>query len=238
MSETADLREIAKFDAIAAGWWDPDGDFRPLHDLNPIRLGFIERHAELDGLRVLDVGCGAGLLSEAMAAAGADVTGIDLSNEALAAGRRHMAESALTVDYRHESIEAHIETGARDYDMVTCLEMLEHVPDPAGVIRGCATVLRPGGRLFLSTLNRNLFSFALGIVGAEYVLGLLPRGTHEYRRFIRPSELARSARRVGLDLLEQKGIVYNPAIRKAALRDDVTVNYLVCFEKPDSHEAR
>ena len=226
-----DHRELAKFNAMAATWWDPDGDFRPLHDLNPVRLAFIAQHAPLAGAQVLDVGCGGGLLSEAMAVAGARVTGLDLAEDALTVARAHAAEAGVAVDYQLAEVGTCVADRAGTFDVVTCLEMLEHVPDPEAVIAACAQALRPGGHLFLSTLNRTVRSFALGIVAAEYVLGLVPRGTHEYGRFIRPSELARAARSSGLDLVSLRGLTYNPYLRRAALTDDVAVNYIACFQR-------
>lgn len=229
-AETAnvDPEEIAKFDALASHWWDPEGEFKPLHDINPLRLDFIDARAGLAERDVLDVGCGGGLLCEAMAHRGARVTGIDLGESPLAAARQHAEENAVPVTYRHISVEALAEEAPEAFDVVTCLEMLEHVPDPESVVAACARLVKPGGHVFFSTLNRNPKSFALAILGAEYLLGMLPRGTHEYRRFIRPAELARWCRLAGLDLREQSGLVYNPLTRSYRLApNDVSVNYLV-----------
>jgi 2-polyprenyl-6-hydroxyphenyl methylase / 3-demethylubiquinone-9 3-methyltransferase len=224
--------EVAKFERLASRWWDSEGESRPLHDLNPVRLGYIAERAVLKGARVLDVGCGGGLLSEAMARAGADVVGIDLAPAVLEVARLHLLESGLKVDYRETGTEALAQAMGGQFDVVTCLEMLEHVPDPASVIRACADLLRPGGRLFVSTLNRTPRSFATAIVGAEYVMRLLPRGTHHYARFIKPSELGADLRAAGLVLEDLRGIGYNPLTREAWLSDSVAVNYLACAVKP------
>ena len=224
--------EVAKFERLASRWWDSEGESRPLHDLNPVRLGYIAERAVLKGARVVDVGCGGGLLSEAMARAGADVVGIDLAPAVLEVARLHLLESGLKVDYRETGAEALAQAVGGQFDVVTCLEMLEHVPDPASVIRACADLLRPGGRLFVSTLNRTPRSFATAIVGAEYVMRLLPRGTHHYARFIKPSELGADLRAAGLVLEDLRGIGYNPLTRKAWLSDSVAVNYLACAVKP------
>ena len=222
----ADRAELAKFDALAARFWDSHGDFRPLHLLNPVRLEFIATRATLTGRRVLDVGCGGGLLSESLARAGAQVTGIDLAPGMIEVARLHAAESALAIDYRVAAGEELARESPGGFDIVTCMEMLEHVPDPAAMTATLAHLLRPGGALFVSTLNRNLKSFLLAIVGAEYVLRLIPRGTHEYERLIVPSELARWARAAGLSLIELAGIAFNPLTGHVALSGDVSVNYL------------
>lgn len=224
--------EVAKFERLASRWWDPDGESRPLHDLNPVRFGYIAERVALKRARALDVGCGGGLLSEAMARAGAQVTGIDLATAVLDVARLHLLESGLEVDYREVSIESLAEQMAGQFDVVTCLEMLEHVPDPSSVIGACADLLKPGGRLFVSTLNRTPQSFATAIVGAEHVLRLLPRGTHHYAQFIKPSELGSDLRRAGLLLEDLRGIGYNPLTRKAWLSESVAVNYLACALKP------
>lgn len=224
--------ETAKFDRLAASWWDPDGESRPLHDLNPVRFGYIAARATLAGARALDVGCGGGLLSEALARAGAQVTAIDLAPAVLDVARLHLLESGLTVDYREVSVESIASEMPAAFDVVTCLEMLEHVPEPASVIRACATLLKPGGRLFLSTLNRTPLAFGAAIIGAEHVLRLLPRGTHHYAQFIKPSEIARDLRAAGLVLDDVAGIGYNPLTRKAWLGGNVDVNYLVSASKP------
>lgn len=227
-TDNVDRSEIAKFDALASRWWDPEGEFKPLHDINPLRLDFIDARAGLAERDVLDVGCGGGLLCEAMAHRGGMVTGIDLGESPLAVARQHAEENDVPVNYRHISVEALAQEAPESFDVVTCLEMLEHVPDPESVVAACARLVRPGGHVFFSTLNRNPKSYALAILGAEYLLGMLPRGTHEYRRFIRPAELARWCRLAGLDLKEQSGLVYNPLTRRYRLSaNDVSVNYLV-----------
>ena len=224
--------ETARFDRLAARWWDPDGESRPLHDLNPVRLDYIAARAPLAGARALDVGCGGGLLSEALAASGAEVVGIDLAPAVLAVARLHLHESGLAVDYREVAAESLAAESPGRFDVVACMEMLEHVPDPASVIRACATLLKPGGALFLSTLNRTPKAFGAAILGAEYLLGLLPRGTHHYAQFLRPSEIATAIRGAGLVLEEVSGIAYNPFTRHARLTADVDVNYLMCARKP------
>ncbi len=222
----SDAAELKRFDAVAARWWDESGPFRPLHDLNPVRLGFIEARISLRGSRIVDVGCGGGILSEAMARKGAQVTGIDLAAEALEVAKLHALESNVLVNYREISAEALAAEQPASVDAVTCLEMLEHVPDPQSVLNACAALLKPGGWLFVSTLNRTAKAFALGIVGAEYLLGLLPRGTHRYDRFIKPSELRRGLRTAGAVEIEFMGIRYDPLTRGARLSDDVAINYL------------
>jgi len=229
-----DPAEIAKFDAAAPRWWDPDGEFRPLHDLNPARLDYIESRAGLAGRQVLDVGCGGGLLAEGMARRGARVLGIDLAPEALAVARLHALESGVEVEYREITVEALAAAAPGAYDIVTCLEMLEHVPDPSAVVSALAQLVRPGGHVFCSTINRNAKAFALAIVGAEYVMRLLPRGTHRYARLIRPAELARWARNAGLELADMAGIEYDPFRRRARISGDVSVNYLAHFRRPPS----
>lgn len=226
-----DPAEISKFDAAAPRWWDPDGEFRPLHDLNPARLDFIEARTGLAGKRVLDVGCGGGLLAEGMARRGARVTGIDLAPEALAVARLHAAESGIGVEYRRVAVEDLAGAEPGGFDLVTCLEMLEHVPDPAGVVAALARLVRPGGDVVCSTINRNARSFALAIVGAEYVMRLLPMGTHRYARLIKPSELSRWARAAGLELAELAGLQYDPLGRKARVTADVSVNYLAHYRR-------
>jgi 2-polyprenyl-6-hydroxyphenyl methylase/3-demethylubiquinone-9 3-methyltransferase len=224
--------ETAKFDRLAARWWDPDGESRPLHDLNPVRLGYIADRATLKGARALDVGCGGGLLSEALARAGANVTAIDLAPAVLDVARLHLHESDLKVDYREIAVEALASEMPQAFDVVTCMEMLEHVPDPASVIRACALLLKPGGKLFLSTLNRTPLAFGAAILGAEHLLRMLPRGTHHYAQFIKPSEIASDMRAVGLVLDDLSGIAYNPLTRNAWLTSSVAVNYLACATKP------
>ena len=224
--------ELDKFDELAQRWWDPDGPQKALHALNPARLGYVADRVTLSGAAVLDVGCGGGLLSEAMAQAGATVTAIDLAPNLLKVARLHGLESGLTVDYRETSVEALAQEMPAAFDAVTCMEMLEHVPDPAAIIRACATLLRPGGRLLLSTLNRTPAAFALAIVGAEYVARLLPRGTHQYRDFIKPSELAAWLRDAGLELEDVSGLMYEPWRNAARLSSRTEVNYLASARKP------
>ncbi len=230
-NQAADPAELEKFNAMASSWWDPDGDFRPLHDLNPIRMEFIAQHCNLAEARVADVGCGAGLLSEAMAKAGAAVTGVDLAAAALDVARLHLHESELDVDYQLTSVFDFAQSHPAAFDIVTCLEMLEHVPDPEATLAAAARLLKPGGKLFVSTLNRTLRSFLLGIVGAEYVMNLLPRGTHTYTKFIKPSEMRSAARRAGLSLEAIKGLHYDPVRRKGWLNEDPSVNYLMVFSR-------
>ncbi|HHJ14616.1 MAG TPA: bifunctional 2-polyprenyl-6-hydroxyphenol methylase/3-demethylubiquinol 3-O-methyltransferase UbiG [Gammaproteobacteria bacterium] len=219
---------MEKFQAIASRWWDPNSEFKPLHDINPLRLDYIEQQAGgLQGRKVVDIGCGGGLLSEGMAARGAEVTGIDLAEQSLDVARLHLHESGLEVDYRHISAEDFATQNPAAFDVVTCLEMLEHVPDPQSIVQAAATLLKPGGTLVLSTLNRHPKAFALAIVGAEYLLGMLPRGTHEYARFIKPSELAQAARNAGLRVTDVSGMSYNPLTRQYRLGRDVDVNYLM-----------
>ena len=234
MAATAnvDPAEIAKFESLAERWWDPEGEFKPLHDLNPLRLEFVRRRARLAGTRILDVGCGGGILSEALAVEGALVTGIDLAETPLKIAELHALERNIAVRYRFESVDSHANARPGHYDVVTCMEMLEHVPQPDEIVSRLAELLRPGGQLFVSTLNRNLKSFMLAIVGAEYVLGLLPRGTHEYQRFIRPSELGRWARAAGLVLGGFAGLTYDPLMRRFQMSADTDVNYLAHFIKP------
>jgi len=229
----ADPAELQKFGALAHRWWDPQGDMRPLHEINPLRLDWIDRLAALAGKRVLDVGCGGGILAEAMARRGARVTGIDLSAKPLRVAQLHALESGASVDYRERSAESLAAESPAAFDVVTCMEMLEHVPEPASSVDACSTLARPGGWVFFSTINRNPKSFLFAIVGAEYVLRLLPRGTHEYARFIRPSELAAMARAASLEVVEILGLTYNPMTRRFALGRDTDVNYLVACRKPE-----
>ena len=228
----ADPAELAKFGALAHRWWDPQSEFRPLHEINPLRLGHIERLAGgLGGKRVLDVGCGGGILTEAMAGRGAAVTGIDLSEKPLKVAMLHGLESGSGVDYRLVGAEALAAEMPGAFDVVTCMELLEHVPEPASTVRACAELARPGGWVFFSTINRNAKSFLFAIVGAEYVLRLLPRGTHEYARFIRPSELAAHCRAAALEVADVTGMTYNPVTRTYALGRDVDVNYLMACRR-------
>ena len=223
----ADPHVIDKVGELAHRWWDPNSEFRPLHDINPARLAWIDGHAELKGKQVVDVGCGGGLLSEGMAALGARVTGIDLSEKALAIARLHLYESGHVIDYRLISAEAMAAEALSHFDVVTCLEMLEHVPDPASTVAACAGLVKPGGQVFLSTINRNPKAYMLAVVGAEYLLNLLPRGTHDYSRFLKPAELARLCRDAGLEVLEIAGMRYNPFSREASIGSGTDVNYLV-----------
>jgi len=229
----ADPAELAKFAALAHRWWDPASEFAPLHAINPLRLGWIEEVVGgLDGKRVVDVGCGGGILAEAMATRGANVTGIDLGEKPLAVAKLHTLESGVRVEYRRIAAEALARDEPAAFDVVTCMELLEHVPDPASMIRACATLARPGGQVVVSTINRNPKSYLFAIVGAEYVLRLLPRGTHDWSRFLTPSEVVRDARRAGLALAAMTGLVYNPLSRHYRLeKDDVSVNYLAAFAK-------
>jgi 2-polyprenyl-6-hydroxyphenyl methylase/3-demethylubiquinone-9 3-methyltransferase len=223
-----DTGELAKFASRAGEWWDPRGAFRTLHEINALRLEYIAARVPLAGLRVLDVGCGGGLLAEGLAARGARVVGIDLGAENVAAAREHAAAAGISVDYRWVAVEPLASEMAGEFDVVTCLEMLEHVPDPGAVVAACATALHPGGAAFFSTINRNLKSFLLAIVGAEYLLGLLPRGTHEYAKLIRPAELAAWCRKAGLEINELTGLHHNPATRAYWLDGNVDVNYFAC----------
>jgi 2-polyprenyl-6-hydroxyphenyl methylase/3-demethylubiquinone-9 3-methyltransferase len=221
-----DDREIAKFEALAARWWDPHSEFRPLHQINPLRLDYIDRHAGLEGKRVLDVGCGGGILAEAMAQRGARVTGIDMGEAPLAVARLHLLESGLDIDYRRVPAETLAQEEPEGFDVVTCMEVLEHVPDPASTIRACATLVKPGGHVFFATINRNPKAYLLAIIGAEYVLRLLPRGTHDYAKLIRPGELGEWARKAGLEAREVIGMTYNPLTRTYKLGSDIDVNYI------------
>lgn len=231
-TENADPAELAKFSDLAHRWWDLESEFRPLHQINPLRLGWIESHAPLQGKRVLDIGCGGGILADAMARGGAQVLGIDLATKALKVAQLHAFEAGTQgVDYREISAEALAQEEPAGFDVVTCMEMLEHVPDPSSVVRACATLVKPGGHVFFSTINRNTKAFLFAIVGAEYVLNLLPRGTHEYAKFIKPSELAAYCRSTGLGLSQTRGMEYNPLTRHYWLSDDTSVNYMLATQK-------
>lgn len=223
----ADPQELAKFGELAHRWWDPNSEFKPLHEINPLRLDWIESVLPLAGRKVIDIGCGGGLLSEGMAARGAIVTGIDLSEKPLGVARLHLYESGLNVDYQLISAEAMAEAHAGEFDAVTCLEMLEHVPDPASIVAACARLVKPGGHVFFSTLNRNPKSYLFAVIGAEYVLNLLPRGTHDYAKFIKPAELSRQCRNAGLAVEEIRGMSYNPFSKVYSLGQDSSVNYLM-----------
>lgn len=231
-TENADPAELAKFSDLAHRWWDTESEFRPLHQINPLRLGWIEGIAPLKGRRVLDIGCGGGILADAMARQGAQVLGIDLASKALKVAQLHALEAGTQgVDYREISAEALASEQPGSFDVVTCMEMLEHVPDPASVVRACATLVKPGGHVFFSTINRNAKAFVFAIVGAEYVLNLLPRGTHEYAKFIKPSELAGYCRAAGLNLQHTRGMEYNPLSQHYWLSADTSVNYLLATQK-------
>lgn len=233
MTINADPQELAKFGELAHRWWDPDGEFRPLHQINPLRLDWIDGLAGLRGKSVVDVGCGGGILSEAMARRGADVLGIDLSTKPLKVAQLHALEAGLSgLQYREQAAESLAAERPDQFDIVTCLEMLEHVPQPGSVVQACTTLARPGGWVFFSTLHRNPKAFLMAIVGAEHVLKLLPKGTHEYARFIKPSELARWVRDAGLELVEFRGMEYNPLTQRYRLSADTSVNYLAACRKP------
>lgn len=229
-----DAGEIAKFERLANRWWDPHGEFRPLHQMNPVRANYIDLHAQVAEKRLLDVGCGGGLLSEAMAQRGAQVTAIDMGEAPLEVARLHAQQSQLDIDYQQASAEVFAQQHLQDFEVITCLEMLEHVPDPESVIRACASMLEPGGHAFFSTINRTPKAYALTVLGAEYLLKWLPKGTHEYKRFIRPSELARWARAAGLTVREVSGITYNPFSKNFSINPrDVDANYIMHCHKPD-----
>jgi 2-polyprenyl-6-hydroxyphenyl methylase/3-demethylubiquinone-9 3-methyltransferase len=224
-----DLLELEKFSQLAHRWWDPNSEFKPLHEINPLRLDYIDKLAQLAGKTVLDVGCGGGILSESMARRGAIVTGIDLGDKALKVAKLHLLESSTKVSYRKTAVEDIARDEPHHYDVVTCMEMLEHVPNPASTVNACAQLVKPGGWVFFSTINRNPKSYLFAIIGAEYVLNLLPRGTHDYAKFIKPSELARMARRAGLDVADLIGMTYNPLTKVYALGPDSDVNYIMAY---------
>lgn len=230
--QNIDRTEQEKFDAVASGWWDPEGPFRPLHDLNPARLKYVADRTSLDGAAIVDVGCGGGILAESLARKGGQVTGIDVAKRVLATARLHLHESGLDVDYRRITVEELAAESPGAFDVVTCMEMLEHVPDPPSIVRSIHQLLKPGGQAFFSTLNRTPLAFLLGIVGAEHIARLLPRGTHRYDRFIRPSELGAWVRAAGLQLQDVTGMHYNPLTRSVMLGGNVQVNYLAHASKP------
>jgi 2-polyprenyl-6-hydroxyphenyl methylase/3-demethylubiquinone-9 3-methyltransferase len=233
MTSNVDAQELAKFSDLAHRWWDPESEFRPLHEINPLRLEWIDSLAGLRGKTALDVGCGGGILAEAMAARATRVTGIDLATKPLGVARLHAMEAGVAnIEYREIAAEALAAEAPASFDVVTCMEMLEHVPDPSSIVRACAAMVKPGGWVFFSTLNRNPKAFLFAIVGAEYVLKMLPRGTHEYARFIRPSELARWCRESGLSLEGTRGMQYNPLTRRYWLSSDTSVNYLIACRRP------
>ena len=227
-----DHSEIDKFSALAHRWWDPTSEFKPLHAINPLRLGWIQSITNLQGKRILDVGCGGGILAESLSKAGATVTGIDLSSKALKVAELHQLESGTSVRYLTISAEDLAKEESQSYDVVTCMEMLEHVPDPSSVVQACAKLCKPGGHIFFSTLNRNPKSYLFAIIGAEYILQLLPKGTHRYEKFIKPSELAQFTRAAGLEVIELKGMTYNPITQIYRLGSDTDVNYMMATRKP------
>jgi 2-polyprenyl-6-hydroxyphenyl methylase/3-demethylubiquinone-9 3-methyltransferase len=233
-ADNVDHAEVKKFEDLASRWWDPQSEFKPLHDINPLRLDYIDTAVPLAGKQVLDVGCGGGILSESMAAKGAHVTGIDAGKAPLEVARLHLLESGLEVDYRHIMVEKFADEMPAVFDVVTCMEMLEHVPDPSSVVASCARLLKPGGTLFLSTINRNPKAWLIAVVGAEYILNMLPKGTHEYRKFLRPSELDECCRQASLDVTDLTGMTYNPLSRTYKLNPrDIDVNYLMTAVKPE-----
>jgi 2-polyprenyl-6-hydroxyphenyl methylase/3-demethylubiquinone-9 3-methyltransferase len=231
MNHNIDQQEIDKFSSHAYHWWDKEGEFKTLHEINPLRMNFIEQHTSLAGKKVMDIGCGGGILSESLAAAGAIVTGIDLAEPALEIAKLHLLESKLKVDYQCITAESFAEQHAAEFDVITCMEMLEHVPDPESVIQACAKIVKPGGKVFFSTINRNAKSFLMAIVGAEYILGLVPKGTHHYEKFIRPSELIQAARNQGLHTEASAGIEYHPFKKPHRLSTNLDVNYILCTVK-------
>jgi 2-polyprenyl-6-hydroxyphenyl methylase / 3-demethylubiquinone-9 3-methyltransferase len=228
----ADPHELRKFSELAHRWWDPNAEFKPLHELNPVRLGWIDAQAHLAGKRVLDIGCGGGILSESMAGLGASVKGIDLSHEALGVADLHSLESGISVEYEEIAAEALAAREPASFDVVTCMEMLEHVPDPSQVVEACKTLVKPGGWVFFSTLNRNVKSYLLAVIGAEYIARMLPKGTHDYARFIRPSELAGFVRAAELLVADIRGVVYHPLTRHFTLSSDTDVNYMMACRRP------
>ena len=227
----ADQLELDKFSALAHKWWDPNSEFKPLHEINPLRLDYIDQHAQLAGKTVLDVGCGGGILSEGMDGRGAHVTGIDLAEKSLKVARLHLLESGAQVDYQNIPVESLAAERPASFDVVTCMEMLEHVPDPQSIVRACAELVKPGGWVFFSTLNRNPKSYLFAILGAEYILNLLPRGTHDYAKFIKPSELSRYARGAGLEVNDLIGMTYNPLTKVYKLEHDTDVNYIIACRR-------
>jgi 2-polyprenyl-6-hydroxyphenyl methylase/3-demethylubiquinone-9 3-methyltransferase len=232
MTVNVDPAEISKFSELAHRWWDPTSEFRPLHEINPLRLDYIDQHAKIAGKNVIDVGCGGGILAEAMAERGARVTGIDLGDRALKVAQLHRLESGAEVDYRLVAVEQIAQDEPASYDVVTCMELLEHVPDPRSTVQACARLLRPGGQAFFSTLNRNAKAYLFAIIGAEYVLRLLPRGTHDYAKFLKPSELASMCRESGLEIAGIVGMTYNPLTQRYALGKDTDVNYIMHCRMP------
>jgi len=234
--QNVDDLEIKKFEALAARWWDPTSEFKPLHEINPLRMGLLTSITSLSGKRVLDIGCGGGILAEAMARQGAEVVAIDMAEASLSVARLHQLESKLDIDYRRIPAEELAEQEPASFDVVTCLEMLEHVPDPSAIVAACQKLVKPDGEVLFSTINRNPKSYLFAIIGAEYILNLLPRGTHEYAKFIRPSELAGWAREAGLSLKEQRGMTYNLLTKRYSLGQDLDVNYLAHYHRPAEPE--
>jgi 2-polyprenyl-6-hydroxyphenyl methylase/3-demethylubiquinone-9 3-methyltransferase len=234
MTHTANIdpAEIKKFEDLASRWWDEQGEFKPLHEMNPLRLNFINTGSALDNKTVCDVGCGGGILSESMAKCGATITGIDMGKAPLSVARLHAMESELEIDYQQITVEDFAQQNAATFDVVTCMELLEHVPDPGSIINACFTLLKPGGSVYFSTINRNPKSYLFAIVGAEYLMKMLPRGTHDYARFIKPSELDQWARETGFELIDLKGINYNPFTGLFSQSQDVDVNYMVHYKRP------
>lgn len=232
MQTNVNPAEIARFEELAARWWDPDGESRPLHDLNPVRTAYVSRHIDLSGARVADIGCGGGLLSESLAKAGAQVTAIDMGQAVIDVAKLHLHESGLDVDYRVQSSAELAAAEAGRFAAVCCMELVEHVPDPEALVVDLAALLEPGGKLFMSTINRTPMAFGAAILGAEYLTGMLPKGTHHYRKFLKPSELARLLRRHGLDLIDVSGMAYNPLTHQARLSSNPAINYLLCAQKP------
>ena len=233
MTINVDSAEIAKFSELAHRWWDPESEFKPLHDINPLRLDYVDHIAVLNDKQVLDVGCGGGILTESMAKRGARVTGIDLADKALKVAQLHALETGSAVNYRMAAVEDIARESPRVFDVITCMELLEHVPDPASVVAACATLVKPGGHVFFSTINRNLKAYMFAVLGAEYLLRLLPRGTHRYEKFIKPSELATQCRQSGLEIREIIGMTYNPLAKQYSLRSDTDVNYIMHCLAPD-----
>lgn len=232
-THNVDHNEVAKFNDIAFRWWDTESEFKPLHEINPLRLGYVTKRVDLKGLKVVDVGCGGGILSESLARQGAIVTGIDMGENPIEVAKLHLLESGLDVEYIQIPAEQLAEERAGQYDVVTCMEMLEHVPDPEAIVRACSKLLKPGGQAFFSTLNRNPKSYLFAVIGAEYLLNMLPKGTHDYRKFIKPSELGRWIRNTGLEMKDVSGMSHNPLTKQYSLGKDIDVNYLVHAVKPE-----
>jgi len=232
-NHNVDELEIKKFEALAARWWDPDSEFKPLHDINPLRMNYISQHVNLAGKKVLDIGCGGGILTEALAYHGAKVTAIDLAEASLKVARLHLLESKLEIDYQNISAEELVDSNPGNFDVICCMEMLEHVPTPASIVAACQQLLKPNGLAFFSTINRNFKAYTFAIVGGEYLLNLIPKGTHDYHKFIKPSELASWSRAANLQLLDQTGLGYNPLNKKYSLGKSIDVNYIALYKKPD-----